>query len=192
MSSRRARWRQGSSTRFETGREVQSLRDASALELMRRCPTEVTEMGLHRIRRAGSPPRGGAGRLTRPPAVQQKGSVRNQTLGAYLYHVRKIKRLTLRQVEEATMQKVSNSYLSQLEHDRVTNPSPNILHWLAEVYAISYAVLMEKSGYVSTSRGRARERRRRRVSFASKDLTSQEEEELLRYLAFLRSRVVRK
>jgi transcriptional regulator with XRE-family HTH domain len=104
-----------------------------------------------------------------------------------------IKRLTLRQVEEATGQGVSNSYLSQLEHDRIRKPSPNILHSLAEVYAISYAVLMEKAGYVTTASGGDQGAKSGGgAALANEDLTSEEEEELLRFLAFLRARGVGK
>lgn len=145
--------------------------------------------GRHRIRRAGGLAGNGAGKYKRGPRVQKKDASRNQTLGAYLFHVRKIKRLTLREVERATMQEVSNSYLSQLEHDRIINPSPNILNRLAEVYRISYLVLMEKAGYaIAPLRRGTRPNRFRVATFATEGITAKEEEELLRYLAFLRSR----
>lgn len=110
------------------------------------------------------------------------------TLGMYLANQRKIKGLTLRQVEEATNKEVSNGYLSQLEHDKITKPSPNILHKLAEFYAVSYEILMEKAGYIKDTAGRMEGERHGRVAtFAKSDLTSEEEEALLQYLAFLRS-----
>jgi hypothetical protein len=46
---------------------------------------------------------------------------------------------------------------------------------------------MEKAGYLLPSEARGG-RRRRLAAFAIDDLTAEEEEELLKYLAFLRSR----
>jgi transcriptional regulator with XRE-family HTH domain len=51
---------------------------------------------------------------------------------------------------------VSNAYLSQLEHGKIKRPSPNVLHSLAEVYAVPYEALMEKAGYPAALRGRRR------------------------------------
>lgn len=110
------------------------------------------------------------------------------SLGQYLANQRKIKSLTLRQVEEATDKEVSNAYLSQLEHDRITKPSPHVLHKLADVYAIQYEVLMEKAGYIKDAGSRTSAERHGRIpTFAANDLTPDEEEALLQYLAFLRS-----
>lgn len=108
-------------------------------------------------------------------------------LGPLLADLRRAKGLSLRQVEEATGKAVSNAYLSQLEKGRIKKPSPNVLHSLAEVYAVPYETLMEKAGYlVPSSEGRGPTRRL--AAFAIDDLTAEEEEELLKYLAFLRSR----
>lgn len=96
--------------------------------------------------------------------------------------------LSLRQVEAATDSAVSNAYLSQLERGRIRKPSPNVLHSLAAVYAVSYEALMETAGYLFPPRRGAGGRRRARAAFAIDDLTAAEEEELLDYLAFIRSR----
>ena len=82
---------------------------------------------------------------------------------------------------------VSNAYLSQLENGRIKKPSPNVLHSLAKVYAVPYEALMEKAGYLLPSEDSGG-RRKRLAAFAIDDLTAEEEEELLKYLAFLRSR----
>ena len=113
-----------------------------------------------------------------------------QTLGQYLAYIRTSKRMSLREVEEATGGDVSNAYLSQIEHDRISKPSPNILHSLAEVYAVSYETLMQKAGYIVTApSSKTKQGRHGRVpTFAKDDLTQEEEEALLEYLAFLRSR----
>ena len=109
-------------------------------------------------------------------------------LGALLADLRMAKGLSLRQVEEATDRAVSNAYLSQLETGKIRKPSPNVLHSLAEVYAVPYEALMEKAGYLLPSQAKGPGRRKRLAAFAIDDLTAEEEEELLKYLAFLRSR----
>lgn len=113
-------------------------------------------------------------------------------LGEYLAALRTAKQLSLRDVEEATEKAVSNAYLSQLEHGKITRPSPNILHCLAGVYGASYETLMEKAGYIVTTSERPQGAKHGRVAtFAGENLTNEEEEELLRYLGYLRSRRVR-
>jgi HTH-type transcriptional regulator, competence development regulator len=112
---------------------------------------------------------------------------RPSELGGLLADLRKAKGLSLREVEEAAGKAVSNAYLSQLENGKIRKPSPNVLYSLAEVYAVPYEALMEKAGYllpVANGSGR----RKRLTAFAIDDLTAEEEEELLKYLAFLRSR----
>ena len=101
--------------------------------------------------------------------------------------LRTAKGLSLREVEEASGKAVSNAYLSQLEHGKIRKPSPNVLHSLAEVYVVPYEALMEKAGYLMPSDSSGG-RRQRLSAFAIDDLTAKEEEELLKYLAFLRSR----
>lgn len=117
-------------------------------------------------------------------------SGRAQTLGQYLANVRTTKRMSLREVEEACDGVVSNAYLSQLEHDKISKPSPNILHALSQVYAVPYATLMAKAGYITeTTKPKQKSGRHAQVpTFATDDLTAEEEEALLEYLAFLRSR----
>lgn len=106
-----------------------------------------------------------------------------------LADLRKAKGLSLREVEEATGRAVSNAYLSQLENGRIKKPSPNVLHSLAGVYAVPYEALMEKAGYLLPSE-QGGGRRKRLATFAIDDLTAEEEEQLLEYLAFIRSRKV--
>ena len=111
------------------------------------------------------------------------------TLGQYLASIRTDRKMTLREVEEATNRQVSNAYLSQIENDRIRKPSPNILHSLAETYAISFENLMDKAGFLISSTGRSDDDRHGRVAtFAEYNLTEDEESELLQYLQFIRSR----
>jgi transcriptional regulator with XRE-family HTH domain len=114
--------------------------------------------------------------------------VRGSRLGVLLADLRKAKHLSLREVEEATGRAVSNAYLSQLENGKIVKPSPNVLHDLADVYGVPYEALMEKAGYLRPVETSSGARRRRLAVFAIDDLSPAEEEELLKYLAFLRSR----
>jgi transcriptional regulator with XRE-family HTH domain len=109
-------------------------------------------------------------------------------LGIVLGDLRKAKGLSLREVQEATGNAVSNAYLSQLENQKIKKPSPNVLRSLAEVYGVSYETLMEKAGYLMPDTAAQEGRRRRQAVFAIEDLTAEEEEQLLKYLAFLRFR----
>lgn len=108
-------------------------------------------------------------------------------LGGLLADLRAARGLSLREVEEVTGKAVSNAYLSQLEHGKIKRPSPNVLHSLAGVYAVPYEALMEKAGYLLPTQDEGG-RRARLAAFAIDNLTAEEEEELLKYLAFLRSR----
>ena len=123
----------------------------------------------------------------RPRRKRSEFVGRPNDLGPVLADLRTAKGLSLREVEEATGKAVSNAYLSQLENGKIKKPSPNVLHSLAEVYAVPYETLMERAGYLLPSESRG-EHRRRLAAFAIDDLTAEEEEELLKYLAFLRSR----
>ena len=82
---------------------------------------------------------------------------------------------------------ISAAYLSKLENDGVKRPSPVVLHQLSEALTVPYAELMRLCGYrvpgeskqaVATNVGAA--------LFA--DLTEDEREELLEYLAWYRAR----
>jgi transcriptional regulator with XRE-family HTH domain len=119
-------------------------------------------------------------------------AARPHGLGSLLADLRRAKGLSLREVEEAADKAFSNAYLSQLENGKIRKPSPNVLHSLAQVYAVPYETLMEKAGYLppsdGTSEGKRGRRDRRLAACEIRDLTAEEDEELLKYLAFLRFR----
>ena len=115
--------------------------------------------------------------------------LKESVLGPYLAKLRTIKGITLREVEEATSKTVSNAYLSQLENGYIGKPSPNILHSLAEVYGVPYENLMEKAGYLISGQERDdSEKHGRAATLAGEPLTKDEEDELLNYLAFMRTK----
>lgn len=121
-------------------------------------------------------------------AVPSGSEGQQNVLGVVLADLRRAKGLSLREVQDATGGAVSNAYLSQLEHQKIKKPSPNVLHKLAEVYGVPYEALMEKAGYLMPDLNQENGRRSRPAVFAIEDLTAEEEEELLKYLAFLRFR----
>lgn len=121
---------------------------------------------------------------------EEKTSAVKATLGKYLASIRADRKMTLRDVETATNKEVSNAYLSQIENEKILKPSPNVLHALSEIYSISYELLMQLAGYITTAsktRGDS-ERHGRLATFAEHNLTSAEESELMQYLKFIRNR----
>lgn len=111
----------------------------------------------------------------------------SSSLSEYLKALRAASGFTLREVEEAT--EISNAYLSQLENDKISKPSPDILHKLAGFYGVAYEVLMEKAGYFkreASASGRAQGTGRLAASSLGK-ISSEEEAALLQYLGFMRS-----
>ena len=111
------------------------------------------------------------------------------TLGQYLASIRHDRKMSLRQVEEASNKEVSNAYLSQLETGKIVQPSPNVLNALSEIYKIDYVQLMELAGYMPPAKARETTERHGRVAtFAEHNLTPDEEGELLQFLQFLRTK----
>lgn len=113
---------------------------------------------------------------------------RAEAFGAYLKSLRTGLEMALRDVEDATNKEVSNAYLSQLENGKISKPSPNILHSLAVVYRVPYAKLMERAGYISPTAKRPRGAKHgRAATFSIDNLSADEEKELLKYLAYVRT-----
>jgi HTH-type transcriptional regulator, competence development regulator len=108
--------------------------------------------------------------------------------GDYFRKLREEKGLTLRDVERETQ--VSNAYLSQLESEKIKQPSPTTLHKLAGFYGVSYALLMEKVGYPSANQKEYRGKNANHKTALSKfgKITGEEENELIEYLKFIRNR----
>jgi len=107
-------------------------------------------------------------------------------LGEYLKQQRRLKNLTLRSVQEKTG--ISNAYLSQVENNKISKPSPSILHKLADCYGTSYKYLMELAGYpLPDVNGDDLRKQYNRLGSAIDKITPDEEEKLVEYLEFLRS-----
>jgi transcriptional regulator with XRE-family HTH domain len=110
------------------------------------------------------------------------------SLGIRLRAARERAGLTLREVEERTG--ISNAYLSQIESGRIKEPSPRVLHRLAELYGESYAELLELAGYPVPEAGEGRRSRESSLHAHGRlgSVTHEEEAELLEYLKFIRTR----
>jgi transcriptional regulator with XRE-family HTH domain len=107
------------------------------------------------------------------------------TIGAVLRRAREIRGLSGAVAARAAS--ISPAYLSKLESDAVKKPSPPVLHRLSEVLAVPYAELMRLSGYRVP--GESAESPSEAVGAALlADLTDDEREELLEYLAWYRAR----
>src|SRR5437667_7964148 len=107
------------------------------------------------------------------------------SFGAVLKQAREVRELSA--VDAARSAGISAAYLSKLENDAVKRPSPHVLHQLSEALAVPYAELMRLSGYRVP--GEASQNASQTVGAALfADLTNDEREELLAYLAWYRSR----
>jgi transcriptional regulator with XRE-family HTH domain len=78
----------------------------------------------------------------------KEDSTRATSLGEHLQGLRLMlkEKKSIRQVAEETG--ISNAYLSQLERCVAENPSPHVLHKLAEYYEVPYETLMTAAGYM--------------------------------------------
>jgi transcriptional regulator with XRE-family HTH domain len=107
-----------------------------------------------------------------------------EKLGSFLAKARNAAGKSLRAVERETG--ISNAYLSQLETGKIKTPAPQNLHTLADAYSVPYETLMELAGYPVPS-GVA-ERTDSAKSARIGPVTQEEEDALVEYLQFIRSR----
>jgi transcriptional regulator with XRE-family HTH domain len=106
-------------------------------------------------------------------------------LGDQLARARTERGETLRQVEEATG--IPNAHISQIEKGHIESPSPNVLWGLATHYGLDFAKLMELAGHAAPA-GQRKQRNLVAAFRAMDDLTTNEQNEVLRYMAELRRR----
>ena len=107
------------------------------------------------------------------------------SIGALLRQAREVRQLSA--VDTARAARISSAYLNRLENDAVRKPSPHVLHQLSEALAVPYADLMRLSGYrLPDQPGGSVRQTVGSALFA--DLTDDERDELLEYLAWYRAR----
>lgn len=107
-------------------------------------------------------------------------------MGAVLRQAREVRALSA--VDAARAAGISGAYLSKLENDAVKKPSPHVLLQLSEALAVPYADLMRLSGYRVPGESGVNPVAAVGEALFS-DLTDDEREELLAYLAWYRARV---
>jgi HTH-type transcriptional regulator, competence development regulator len=107
------------------------------------------------------------------------------SFGSALRQAREVRELSA--IDAARAAGISAAYLSRLENDAVKKPSPHVLHRLSEALGLPYADLMRLSGYLvpGDSTGIGGEAV---GSALFANLTEDEREELLEYLAWYRTR----
>ena len=111
------------------------------------------------------------------------------SLGTTLKDARKNIGLTLRQVED--MIGISNAYLSQLENDKIKNPSVNILSKLSSLYKVSLKTILSNANMINKKEVKEEEENlnfAQKIAFRAEHLTEQERNDVLRYLEFIKSR----
>ncbi|SRR6266567_3843258 len=109
----------------------------------------------------------------------------SNVLGEELRRLRIEKGATLREVEDET--DISNAYISQLENGKAEQPSPRVLHKLAEFYKIPYNRLMEAAGYIKPSRNAKHVGSGSlQAALMASDLTQEEEKTVTQFIQFLR------
>jgi transcriptional regulator with XRE-family HTH domain len=107
------------------------------------------------------------------------------SFGALLKQAREVRELS--SIDAARAAKISPAYLSKLENDAVKKPSPHVLQQLSEALGVPYAELMRLNGYRVP--GESEDIATATVGSALfADLTDDEREELLEYLAWYRAR----
>lgn len=107
------------------------------------------------------------------------------SIGLVLRQAREVRELSIG--EAARSAGISAAYLSKLEGDAVRKPSPHVLHQLSEALAVPYAELMRLSGYRVPGDGPTAGGASLGAAFFA-DLTDDEREELVEYLAWYRAR----
>ena len=121
-------------------------------------------------------------------------------LADYLYYLRTLRDMSMRDVEEEARQLfkkgkikkdglVSYAYISNIESRRVSSPSPVILGTLALIFNVDHEMVLEKAGYLDKKRPKIEED----VAFTLMlkevpRMTDDEKQSLLDYIDFVKSR----
>jgi transcriptional regulator with XRE-family HTH domain len=107
------------------------------------------------------------------------------SIGAVLRQAREVRGRS--SIETARSARISPAYLSKLESDAVRRPSPAVLHRLSEVLGVPYTELMALVGHPVPGIASPPDSARLGEALFG-DLTDEERDELLEYLAWYRAR----
>lgn len=109
-----------------------------------------------------------------------------ESLAAILRRARRARGMSLRDVERRTA--IRNAHLSQIETGRIARPEPALLWELATLYEIDFDRLLAAAG-LATGDSAPGHRMRMTIALRALDeLTAEEQDEALRYMAELRRR----
>ena len=108
------------------------------------------------------------------------------SFGATIRQAREVRELSA--IDTARAAGISPAYLNKLENDAVKRPSPHVLLQVSEALAVPYAELMRLSGYALPGEGDAPQATGTVAEALFSDLTDDERDELLEYLAWYRWR----
>ncbi len=108
------------------------------------------------------------------------------SFGAVLRQAREVRGMS--GIDAARAAGISAAYLSKLENDAVKRPSPHVLHQLGEALALPYTDLMRLSGYHVPGEAATSEPVATVGAALFADLTDDERDELVEYLAWYRAR----
>jgi transcriptional regulator with XRE-family HTH domain len=107
------------------------------------------------------------------------------SIGAVIKQAREVRQLSAGDAARAAG--ISAAYLNRLENDAVKKPSPHVLHQLSEALTVPYNDLLRLSGYPLPHEPDGDATQSVRAALFA-DLTDDEQEELLEYLAWYRAR----
>jgi transcriptional regulator with XRE-family HTH domain len=107
------------------------------------------------------------------------------SIGAVLRQAREVRQLSAGDAARAA--RISPAYLNRLENDAVRKPSPHVLHQLSEALAVPYNDLLRLSGYPLPDEPADTATQTVGAALFA-DLTDDEGEELVEYLAWYRTR----
>jgi transcriptional regulator with XRE-family HTH domain len=110
------------------------------------------------------------------------------SIGAVLRQAREVRQLSAGDAARAAG--ISPAYLNRLENDAVKKPSPHVLHQLSGALTVPYNELLRLSGYPLPDGPDGPDGTATRTISGAlfADLTDDERDELLEYLAWYRAR----
>ena len=116
-----------------------------------------------------------------------KNILKMNTLGKVLKSSRSNIGLTLRQIEEVSG--ISNAYLSQLENDKIKQPSANILYKISKIYKVELNDLLYAAGIIQDAPKKSNINDLdfiQKIAYSADNLNESQKERVLEYLNFIK------
>jgi HTH-type transcriptional regulator, competence development regulator len=107
------------------------------------------------------------------------------SIGTVIRQAREVRQMSAGDVARAAS--ISPAYLNRIENDAVKRPSPHVLHQLSEALAVPYNDLLRLGGYPLPEEPDGNPMQTIGSALFA-DLTDDERDELLEYLAWYRAR----